>query len=189
MIAPWPEAHAERSDASAEQAVEALIELIGAVRGLKAEYDVPPASKVDIHLTDASAPLAHALGMETRAVERLAGVGNVFVTPGTGEVSIEGHAPVVSVGPAAHAVLRGGTELTLPLAGVIDLERETERLGKERARLQGLLRGTEGKLTNEQFRSRAPAEVVVKEEEKAVALRDQVDRLTRKLAALGGEGA
>jgi valyl-tRNA synthetase len=87
---------------------------------------------------------------------------------------------------AAHAVLRGGVELTLPLAGVIDLAREIERLGKEIARLEGLLRGTESKLANEQFRSRAPAEVVAKEEEKAANLRDQVARLGRKLASLQG---
>ncbi|HEX9106922.1 MAG TPA: hypothetical protein VF832_06835, partial [Longimicrobiales bacterium] len=77
--------------------------------------------------------------------------------------------------------------LTLPLEGVIDLAREVERLSKEQERLRGLLRGTQGKLANEQFRSRAPAEVVAKEEEKAANLADQVARLERKLASLRGD--
>ncbi len=174
VIAPWPEARADRLDPTSEQAIEALIELIGVVRGLKSEYDVPPASRVDVYLSDVSGPLEQALAVERRAVERMAGVARVE----------KGAAPA---GPAAHAVLRGGTELTLPLAGVIDLDREVGRLGKELDRIRGFLRGTEGKLANEQFRARAPAEVVAKEEEKAASLRDQVERLGRKLASLRGE--
>ncbi len=174
VIAPWPEPRSDRFDERSEQVIEALIELIGVVRALKAEYDVPPASKVDVYLSDVSEPLQAALAVERRAVERMAGVARVE----------KGAAPK---GPAAHAVLRGGTELTLPLAGVIDLKREIGRLGRELERIRGFLRGTEAKLANEQFRARAPAEVVAKEEEKAASLRDQEGRLGRKLASLRGD--
>jgi valyl-tRNA synthetase len=177
IVAPWPERQPEREDAAAEEALDALMELIGQVRTLRAEYDIPPAAKVEVRLADVPAPLRRGLDAEERALRRMAGVA---------EVRYVGAADGASAGAAAHAVLKGGAELTLPLAGVIDLEREIERLGKERARLEGLLRGTEGKLANEQFRSRAPAEVVAKEQEKAANLRDQVTRLGRKLDSLRG---
>jgi len=177
IVAPWPERQAEREDAAAEEALDALMELIGQVRTLRAEYEVPPAAKVEVRLADVPAPLRRGLDAEERALRRMAGVA---------EIRYVGAADGAAAGAAAHAVLKGGAELTLPLAGVIDLEREIERLGKERARLEGLLRGTDGKLANEQFRARAPAEVVAKEEEKAANLRDQVLRLGRKLDSLRG---
>ena len=176
VIAQWPEERPDRIDGTTEQAFEVLFELIGAVRGLKAEYDVPPSSKVEVFLTHAGAPLQAALVAEQRAVERMAGV--AAVTRGS-----------PAAGPAAHAVLRDGSEVTLPLAGVIDLDREAMRLTRELERMRGLLRGTEAKLANEQFRSRAPGEVVAREEEKAAGLRDQVTRLARKLDALTGQEA
>ena len=176
VIASWPEERPDRIDGTTEQAFEVLFELIGAVRALKAEYDVPPSSRVEVFLTHVGAPLQAGLAAEQRAVERMAGV--AAVTRG---------AP--PAGPAAHAVLRDGSELTLPLAGVIDLDREAMRLTRELERMRGLLRGTEAKLANEQFRSRAPAEVVAREEEKAAGLRDQVTRLARKLDALTGQEA
>jgi valyl-tRNA synthetase len=85
----------------------------------------------------------------------------------------------------AHAVLRSGAELFVPLAGVIDVEQEKQRLSKELERLEGQLRGTEARLSSEQFTARAPAEIVAKEREKAASLRDQRDRLAAKLQGFG----
>jgi valyl-tRNA synthetase len=86
--------------------------------------------------------------------------------------------------PGAHAVLRSGAEVFIPLADVIDLDRERQRLGAELERIGKLLEAVEKKLGNEQFVTRAPEEVVAREREKAEMLRDQRDRLSAKLAAL-----
>jgi valyl-tRNA synthetase len=67
----------------------------------------------------------------------------------------------------------------------VDVEQERQRLGKELERLEGQLRGTEARLSSEQFTARAPAEIVAKEREKATSLRDQRDRLAAKLKGLG----
>jgi valyl-tRNA synthetase len=84
-------------------------------------------------------------------------------------------------------MLRTGEEVFIPLAGVIDLNRERLRIGREVDRLTGLLGATDAKLANENFVARAPAEVVEKEREKAAALRELRDRLAAKLAALAEE--
>jgi valyl-tRNA synthetase len=124
-------------------------------------------------LSGVQAALRGALDAEGRALRPLAGVGEL-VEEGAGGAGEAG----------AHAVLRSGAELFLPLAGVIDLERERERLQKELERIDGQLRGVAAKLSSEQFVSRAPAEVVARERDKEASFRDQRDRLTQKLAAL-----
>jgi valyl-tRNA synthetase len=72
----------------------------------------------------------------------------------------------------------------VPLEGVIDLERERERLRTEIDRIGGLIVATEKRLGNEAFVSRAPADVVGKEREKLVSYSEQREKLTRGLAAL-----
>jgi valyl-tRNA synthetase len=171
VIARWPEAAEAARDEAAEEQLSTLIELIGEVRTLRGEYGVPAGSHIRIVLTHVSSPLAQALVSEERALRRLARVGELAQDQG-------GRAT------GAHAVLRGGTELFIPLEGLIDVQRESARLKDELQRLENLLRATQGKLGNEQFRSKAPAEVIAREEQKAETLRDQTARLSRKLGAL-----
>ena len=84
----------------------------------------------------------------------------------------------------ASVVLRSGAELFLPLADVIDLEKERSRIRGELERVEGMLEGTRKRLANEAFVSRAPAEVVQKEREKVEILEEQRDKLSRTLRGL-----
>ena len=173
--APWPVPEPDRVDPPAEEAMEALMELIGAVRTLRSEYNVPAAAHVRLRLGNVGPALRAALEVEERALTRLARVDTVAYA----EDGEQGQ------GVGAHQVLRGGAELFLPLEGIIDLDRERTRLEEEIQRLEGQIRSTEGKLGNDQFVSRAPAEVVEKERTKAAAFSDQRQRLMEKRAALG----
>jgi valyl-tRNA synthetase len=173
VVGRWPERRPEREDRGAEGEIAALRELIGVIRNLRSEYNVPAGQRVEVQLTGVPDALRRALDEEGRALRPLAGVETVT----EGGAGANGEA-------GAHAVLRSGAELFLPLAGVIDLERERGRLRKELDRIEGQLRGVAGKLSSEQFLSRAPAEVVAREREKEETFRDQRDRLNKKLAAL-----
>ena len=173
VVSRWPEPDPARADAAAEAGMEALMELIGAVRTLRSEYNVPAAATVRIHLDNLSPELAAALAVEERALARMARVESLETGPARAGSSV-----------GAHQVLRGGVELFIPLEGIIDLGRERARLTGEIERLDGQIRSTEGKLANEQFVMRAPAEVVEKERTKAEAFRDQRARLAEKRAAL-----
>jgi valyl-tRNA synthetase len=171
VIAGWP--RPAPPDPDAEQQMTALMELIGAVRTLRSEYNVPAAAQVRVRLTNLSPALSSALRTEERAVRRLARVEDVALGAGSnGDLG-------------AHAVLRSGADLFLPLAGIIDVEKERQRLGRELDRLEGQLRGTEARLSSEQFTDRAPADIVAREREKADSLRDQRERLAAKLQGLG----
>ncbi len=172
VVARWPEPRPEWDDADAEAQMTALMELIGEVRTLRSEYRVEAGAQVDIRLANVPAALDRALAAEDRALRRLARIGGV-----ARDGEPDGRA-------GAHAVLRSGAELFLPLEGIIDLERERERLSDEIGRLEKQLRSTAGRLANEQFVSKAPAEVVEREREKARSFRDQLERLTQMLNAL-----
>ncbi|HEY8485253.1 MAG TPA: valine--tRNA ligase [Longimicrobiales bacterium] len=171
VVARWPEPQPAREDATAEAAIGALIELVETTRSLRSEYRIPPAQELEIRLLHAPELLRMAVDAEARSIRRLARVSTIVYAD-----RIEG--------AGAHAVLRSGAELFIPLAGIVDVAREKQRLEEELERLSGHLRATESRLANEQFVSRAPAEVVAREREKAASLRDQCERLRRKLESL-----
>jgi valyl-tRNA synthetase len=173
MVAPWPEPRPDREDDAAEAAFAEMQEVIGAVRNLRQEYGVQPAARVPLRVVPATDAVREALEAGRRTLLDLARVDDLGFGAANGEVG-------------ASAVLRSGTELFIPLAGVIDLEKERARLRTEAEKLDGLAAGTEKKLSNESFVSRAPAEVVEKEREKLAGYREQADKLRGKLAALEG---
>ncbi len=172
VVARWPEPRPEWEDAAAEAQMTALMELIGEVRTLRSEYGVASNARVDVRLANVPESLDRALAAEGRALQRLARVGEIRIDGGA-----DGRA-------GAHAVLKSGAELFVPLEGIIDLDRERERLSGEIDRLEKQLKATEGRLANEQFVSKAPTEVVEREREKAQSFRDQLDRLSHMLNAL-----
>ncbi len=172
IVAPWPAPEEDWSDADAEARMALLQELIVEVRRLRKEYGVPEGERVRIRVASADAAFNATLAEQAVALERLARVGDVASTRGTG------------IG--AHAVLRNGAEVFLPLEGLIDLDRERARLREEIRRLSGQLEGAERKLGNEHFVTRAPEDVVARERAKADSLRTQAGKLREKLAALEG---
>ena len=90
-----------------------------------------------------------------------------------------------AAGPGAHAVLPEGADLFVRLGGVIDVDRECAKQRTELARLETQLAAVRGKLGNQAFRARAPAEVVARETEKEQQWSAKRDAIAAKLAALG----
>jgi valyl-tRNA synthetase len=89
-------------------------------------------------------------------------------------------------------VLGGGAEVVVPLAGLVDLAREREKLDKELASLDAQLAALRGRLANAGFAARAPAAVVEAERDKARAWAERREQLAAKRLALGeapGAGA
>jgi valyl-tRNA synthetase len=179
VVAAWPRAEARDDDA--ELQLRALMALVGSVRTARSEYNVPPARPVDVHLTDVSGPLTAALEAEPRALERLARARHAG--DGTRAEGARGVAGAHEEA-GAHDVLADGTGVFVPLAGVIDLDRERARLAAELERIGAQREAAEARLANESFTSRAPADVVERERGKAASFREQEDKLARKLGAL-----
>ncbi|MGB5303250.1 MAG: class I tRNA ligase family protein [Gemmatimonadota bacterium] len=171
---PWPDPVDRFAAPDAVEAVSALQEIVGAVRNLRADYGIDPAKPVAVVVARAAGSVAEALQGELEGLLRL------------GRMSSLDTAEAVPVGePGAHAVLRSGAEVFLPLAGVVDLERERERTEAEIDRLRGLLEGSRRRLEESRFVDRAPTEVVEREREKCSSFEERLTVLVEKREAFG----
>jgi len=176
VLGPWPDPDDFPSDRPAEEAVAELQELVVALRNARSEYNIDPGRELEVHLASISDGLARALGSEDEGLRRLARVDRIERDGARGERA------------GAHAVLRSGTEVFVPLADVIDLDRERARIEEELERVEGLLRASRRKLENEDFLTKAPEEVVEREREKERSLEEQKEHLSRKRDVLSGAG-
>ncbi|MEX2531514.1 MAG: valine--tRNA ligase [Gemmatimonadota bacterium] len=174
LVAPWPSSDPERADGAAEERIARLQELVTTTRSLRKEYGVGEGAEVEVVLKGAEASMQEFFRDEAPRLAQLARIGSVEF----GET--EGR------GVGATAILTAGVELFLPLADLVDLEREGERLAEEIERLEAQLEGARRKLSNEQFVSKAPAEVVEKERAKEASFLDQRNKLREKRSRLAG---
>ncbi len=172
MVAPWPAPDRRAADARAVEEFGAVQELVSAVRALRGEYGVQPGQAVRIWVAG-SGPGA-VFANESETIRRLARISALERRPAQQHLG-------------AHAVLRDGTGVFMPADGAFDAGREIDRLTKERERLARAIESQQKKLANEQFTSRAPADVVGRERDKLADWSEQLGELTRKRDGLGGD--
>ncbi|MDX2060738.1 MAG: valine--tRNA ligase [Gemmatimonadales bacterium] len=174
MLAPWPRPDARAEDPRALAEFGAAQEIVGAIRSIRAEYNVQPGQSIRANLGRGGPAVQAAVRQLKPTIQRLTKVSELTASD----------APTDD-GASATAVLADGTSVTVPLGDLVDIAKECARLGGEVDRLRQAIGNQEKKLGNEQFVSRAPADVVQREREKLAAWRDQVDVLTAKRATLG----
>ncbi|MCU0620817.1 MAG: valine--tRNA ligase [Gemmatimonadales bacterium] len=170
--APWPRPDARAVAPDALERFGLVQQLVGAVRAIRAEYDVSPGTGVRVAIQHPTAAAEAAIRAEESTIRRLAKV--TALEWGEREERVGG-----------YEVLGDGTGVFVPLGDAIDVARECGRLAAEVDRLRQLVASQERKLANEQFVARAPAEVVGREREKLAAWRDQVASLEEKRGRLG----
>ncbi|MEQ9047175.1 MAG: valine--tRNA ligase [Sneathiellaceae bacterium] len=171
MHRAWPDAAALPRAPQAAAELDWVIALIGEVRALRAEMNVPAAARIDMIVNGADAQRQDWLTRHDEAIRRLARLE---------QVTTDGPVP----SGAAQLVL-GEVTVVLPLANVIDLEQEKRRLGKQLDKLGGDIAKIEGKLGNASFLSRAPEHVVEEQREQREQAQATVARLRQALARLG----
>ncbi len=171
IVAPYPQGDGD-ADNEAEERVETLIDIVRAIRNIRADRGVDPARYVEAYIaTDGAVPVLE----ESRAVlETLARVRPLHI------VADPASTPAAGV---ASAVL-AGAQVVLPLAGLMDLAAERKRLSGQLAEAEGEVQRLGGKLANEAFRAKAPAPVIAKEEEKLRSAKARVEGLQQRLSEL-----
>jgi valyl-tRNA synthetase len=171
-VAPWPRPDARAADSAALADFGLVQQVVGAIRGIRAEYGVQPGQSVRAYVSVDGHEPAAALERERGTIVRLAKLSELIL----------GESPERVGG---NAVLSDGTAVFVPLGDAIDVGRECGRLGAESERLAGLVASQERKLGNQQFVARAPADVVAREREKLAAWTEQRQVLIRKRELLG----
>jgi valyl-tRNA synthetase len=175
MIQEWPEAHDLR-DPAAEKAMNLHMNIIKAIRNIRAEMNVAPGKKAEIILFAPDDEVNKILQTGVDAIKHLAG-GSVL--------TVLTQMPC-KPSKAAGAVL-DGVEIYLPLKGLLDLDKEIARVEKELAQVQKDQKMLEAKLSNPGFVAKAPAEVVNKEREKLEAAKARQQILQARLVELTQE--
>jgi len=172
MIAPFPQASAERESASAREEMQTLIALITKIRNIRSEMNIPARSSLKIFLgaTDRTASL---IRENADQIKRLARVEEITI------------ADKLSHMDAAARDVIAGIEIAVPLEGLIDVTKERERLNKEMARKETEARALASRLDNLSFVERAPREVVEQARNRHAELVVEMEKLKATLASLG----
>jgi valyl-tRNA synthetase len=172
MVSSFPTSVREWSDAEADRALAAVLDVVRAIRNIRSERKVEPARFVEAYVVaDGSRP---ALEASRQHIEALARARPLHI------VTDEADAPRDQ---AATAVL-GYARVVLPLAGLFDLSAERDRLSRQVREAEDTVARLEMKLTRGQFREKAPADVVAREEERLQAARSRLEGLRVSLSEL-----
>ena len=168
--APWPNYQDALHFPQAESDMENVKDAITAVRARRAEMNVPPSKKAQLILV-------------TKRPETYE-VGKHFITrmAYASEVTVTAQAPADLKGMVTVAT--HDANIYLPLAELVDIAAELERIAKEKAKAEDNLKRIEAKLANESFTSRAPENVVNAEREKAEKARSLIAKLEESAAAM-----
>jgi valyl-tRNA synthetase len=171
MTSTWPTADKSTVDEDAATRFSTIQDLVSGIRNIRAQYNVPPSQEIPAVLS-VEAGMVDAIRDHAAYFQRLARIGTL-------EVGTDVQRPKAS----ASAVV-GRNQAYVPLAGLIDLDVERERLQKEIEQKTSFMNGVERKLSNEQFVSKAPADVVARERTKAEDARAEIVRLQASLSEL-----
>ncbi|MFL5604275.1 MAG: valine--tRNA ligase [Gemmatimonadaceae bacterium] len=171
-IAPWPIPYPDSSAARAAMSQFDLVrDAVKAVRKIRSDYAIPPGKVIDVMIE--SRPNAPLFGEHAALIGRLS---RTTVTIGANTTS----------SGAAHALLTDGTEVIVPLGGLVDLAKECAKLRSELDQLGKQLKALSERLRNEGFLARAPADVVESERRKEQEWINRREQLAEKVKTLCG---
>ena len=172
MVAPWPKANKRWFDASAEAHLELFKAVVTAIRNTKQELNVPTDTRPPVQLSAKRPDVRLFLEDQRPFVQALAQVGEVTV----------GEAIAKRRGAAATVV--DGIEVVVPLAGLIDVNRERQRIQTRVAELTDELARLNAKLKDRQFVQRAPQEVVAQTKQRRGQVAETLKKFTSHLHLL-----
>jgi len=175
VLAPYPQVERDALRApQVERDMEILQAVIVAARSIRSERDIHPRLSLPLHLRSDDAQVRSLLAREQLAISTLCNA----------KVQVEALTGADTSSTSATSVAEGVT-LVVPLEGLIDPEKERERLTRQLQKLDKDRAAIEKKLGNEGFVARAPADVVQKDRERLAELGSAREQLAAALAKLG----
>jgi valyl-tRNA synthetase len=182
MRAAFPIVDEHYINQTVEDELNFVIKVVEAVRNIRGELNVAPSKQIEVHM-HLHGEFGEKLAVNANYVQGLLNyidrLCRAKTVPTWARESEQFERPKAS----ASAVV-DGTEIYVPLVGIIDLDAERKRLVKEIARLQGLIDGIGRKLMNESFIAKAPKEVIEKEREKQNTMTMNKEKLKESVTQL-----
>lgn len=167
--AVWPKVNEAYTNKQAASEMQRLVAIIRSVRNIRAEVDTPLSKPIVLVIKPDHANIAEQLESNRHYIERFCN---------TNELTIHLNSEVPEKSMSAIVT---GAELYLPLAGLIDVEKEIERLTAELEKLNKEVDRVQKKLSNEGFIKKAPEKVVAEEKQKEA---DYLDKRAKVMARL-----
>ena len=172
MLQSFPESDESLLDDDAERELEWVMQFILGIRQIRGEFDISPGRPLPVFLESAR---ASDLEFANRNVHLLARVGRVE--------SVD-TVPEGEEAPPAATALLGNMRIHVPMAGLVDVESERTRIGKQLNKASQDLEKAKAKLSNENFVNNAPPAIVTQERERVAEFEQQIQNLEEQLQRL-----
>ena len=173
MVSSWPLYDAAYNFPQEEKEIGLIKEAVGRIRHIRAEMQVPPSKKVSVIVVSAEEDVRDTFSKGKAFFSSLAFGSLVTV-----------QADKTGVDDSAVPVVLQSAVCYMPLDQLVDMEKEKERLTKEKATLEAEVERIEKKLSNKGFVSKAPENVVSAEKEKLEKYRSMLSQVKAQLSAL-----
>ena len=157
----WPEYSADLKSDGATQQIEWVVKIISEIRSVRADMNVPAKAEVDLMVLQANDMVKYGFDTYGDVMKKMGRLSNVEYTDEAPKGAIQ-------------IVIDQMTTLALPIAELIDLDQERERLKKEISKLEDNIKKISQQLENKNFVANAPEEII--EEKKEIVSNDEQKR-------------
>ena len=172
MVQTIPHIQKQMIDKKTEIEMKVLIDLIAALRNIRAHWNIPPQTKIDTVLKVVDSKNRKFLSEYQDIIKRLSSIENLTIEK------------VVKRPAKSAAGVVGKINLYVPLENIINIQREKDRIDKQVRQHRESLKSTNARLKNKQFLCKAPKEVVLGEKQKLSELKDKISKLEKIIKEL-----
>lgn len=172
VITAWPPSNEKLIRSDEEDAFVKIKQIVSSIRNIRAEANIAPSLPLQIVIRTDDEATAEQLLRQEWVIKKLQKTSSILIATDADKPGLCASAMVDNI------------EVFVPLEGLIDLDKERDKINKELQRLEGFKKSIESKLSNENFTSRAPAEVVENEKNKVKDATLSMEKLRAQLAEL-----
>ena len=173
MTSAWPKYDEKLNEPKIEKEMQLVMDAIKSIRNIRAEMNVIPSRKAKVIIITENEEIFASMIASKTYFEKLASAAEVVVSK-TKDIIPEG----------AVSLLVEGAEIYLPLEDLLDMEKEVERLNKEKENLEKEIERVTAKLGNQGFVAKAPAKVIEEEKEKERKYRELLEKVLERLESI-----
>ena len=171
IISPWTKENEDVINKEIDNKMMMLQDIISAVRAIRSRMNIPPSKKIELNIKSDES--------QTEFINQ----NNELIIALARLDSYSAGSSVQKPSKSAAAVIHG-MELYIPLGGLVDLDKERSQLNKRKTKIELLLSDIKKKLSNENFVSRAPENIVKREQDKMIDLKDELEKIDSNLNML-----
>ena len=173
MISSWPVYNKEYDFKDSEKAVDKIKEAVRAIRNIRSEMNVAPSKKATVFIVTAKEELKAVFEASIGFFATLASASNVIV-----------QSDKTGIADDAVSVVIHDAVIYIPFAELVDIEKEIERLEKEKTKLEAEIKRASGMLANPKFVDKAPAAKVEEEKAKLQKYTETLGQVKERLSQL-----